>query len=95
LSRGDRVPDGREVRRDRRGVSRCLGGEKVKRGRVGGIEHVTVGVIRKLTFVFVKIEKESTDWFDNSAKKRQHDNEAPVWGRQIPILGGVMHGISM
>jgi hypothetical protein len=95
LSQGGGIPGGREVRRDRRGVSRCLGGENVKRGRIEGIEIITVGVIRRLTFVFVRIEKESTDWFDNSAKKRQHDKEAPVWGRQIQILGGAMHGISM
>ena len=95
MSQEDRVPDGGKVRRNRRGVSRCLGREKVKRGRVRGIEHVSVGVIRKLTFVFVKIEKESTDWFDDSAKERQSDNMTPVRGRQIQILGGAMHGISM
>jgi hypothetical protein len=95
LSQGGGVPGGKEVKRDRKGVNRCLGGKSAKRGRVEGVEIITMGVIGKLTFVFVKIEKESIDWFDDSAKERQSDNMTPDRERQIQILGGAMHGISM
>ena len=95
LSQGGGVPGGKEDKRDRKGVSRCLSGKSVKRGRVEGVEIITVGVIGKLTFVFVKIEKESIDWFDDSAKERQSDNMTPDRERQIQILGGAMHGVSM
>ena len=61
LSQRGGVSGGEEVRRDREGANMCLGGRGAEKGRVGGVRVITMGVAGRLTFVFVKMKKESID----------------------------------